>query len=59
MSVQAYCDHVSQRRTPPPQDSLDTAGIEVLEGEAAELSHRIYFDRQQREQLERAFALLP
>lgn len=46
--------HPHQRGSGPAPAVVDTDGIEVLEGPAAEISHRIHVDRAQREALARA-----
>lgn len=59
MSLHAWLEYNFKRRIPPPTDVVEPDGIEVLEGEAAEISHRFYFERVEREEVDRAFELLP
>ncbi|MEY4760664.1 MAG: hypothetical protein RLZZ200_520 [Pseudomonadota bacterium] len=56
-----YFEHQEKRLvgSVPIGDVVDFEPVQVLEGDAAEISHRMYFDRQQREHLQRAWELLP
>ena len=58
--MSTYYEWVSgqrERYQPARRDIVDPDGIEVVEGELAEISHRAYLRRQQRDDLERALVL--
>lgn len=59
IGLTAWLQHNAHQPHRPPLETVDLDGIEVLEGEAAAESHRIWLERQQRDDLERALRLLP